>query len=197
MNIFIVGLPKSGKTTLSKALSKDGTYQHIDSSSWIKSTFRDKREDEHIEQYEEAYCQFFINRMKIDPHLCIKNIEDTMASYSNSKFIIDGLVGPKDFIQLFDYSKDVVIFLNRIDGDVEYKDYQSIGISVMRDYCFWLAAAGLLAKSKWIEYNFRIPGELDDHVKVLGSKNTVYLVKSLDKVISHFQERLLNLQGQE
>lgn len=195
MNIFIIGLPQSGKTTVAEALCKDNKFEYIDSSSWLKATFRHKKENEHEQQYEEAYHQFLVNRLKIDPTLGSKNIQATMASYPHSfEFIIDGLIGPKDFIQLFNYNQDIVVFLNRLNNDSEFRDYQNIGISVIRDYCFWMASVGLLEKKRWMEYNFKIPGEESNDVKVLGSKNSVYLVKSLNKAISHLKEKILSLQ---
>jgi adenylate kinase family enzyme len=196
MNIFILGLPKSGRTTLANEIVKNGEFLYIDTSSWIKSSFRIKRDDESQDLYDEDYYQFYINKIKVDSELSYRNTQNIIDICDKYKIVIDNLIGPKDFIQLFDYNKDIVIFLNRIDYSAEYKDFQSIGLSVMRDYCYWLAAAGLLPKSNWIEYNFRIPGEDDDHIKILGNKNSVYLVKSLNKVISHFKEKLINHQDQ-
>ncbi|MGH7239415.1 MAG: hypothetical protein ACREHG_05025, partial [Candidatus Saccharimonadales bacterium] len=75
----------------------------------------------------------------------------------------------------------------------EYKDHENIGTSVIRDYCFWMSVAGLLNKERWLEYNFRIPGENSDHIKVMGAQNSVFIVKSIAKVISHLTERLNEL----
>lgn len=195
MNIFIVGAPKSCKTTVAKSLCCDGKFEYIDSSSWLKATFRPKKDNEHEQQYEEEYHNYLINRLKIDPNLGNKNISATMASYSYSfNFVIDGMITPKDFIHLFNYNHDIVVFLNRINNNAEFRDYENINVSVIRDYCFWLASVGLLDKKKWIEYNFKTPGEDNDDVKILGSKNSVYLVKSLNKVISHLKEKIINLQ---
>lgn len=193
MNIFVLGLPKSGRTTLANEIVKTEKFQYIDSSAWIKSSFRKKQDGENSEQYEEAYYQFFINKIKLDSEISYSNTQNVIKLCEDVQFVIDNLVGPKDFIQLFNPNKDLVVFLNRLDYDAEYKDYQSIGISVMRDYCFWLASAGMLPKNHWIEYNFKIPGEASDAIKTLGSKNTVYLIKNYDKVISHFKELLIKV----
>lgn len=198
MNIFIIGAPQSCKTTVAKSLCQDNKFEYIDSSSWIKATFRPQKEQEHIQHYEEEYHHYLINRLKIDPNLGNKNISATMASYSYSyNFVIDGIITPKDFVHLFNYNNDVVVFLNRINNDAEFRDYENISVSVIRDYCFWLASIGLLEKKKWIEYNFKVPSEDSDDIKILGSKNSVYLVKSLNKVISHLQEKLLTLQDHQ
>jgi hypothetical protein len=87
--------------------------------------------------------------------------------------------------------EDFIVFLNRTNNEVDLKDYENIGVSVMRDYCFWLSSANNLDKNNWFEYNFNIPGEESDWVKSLGHKNSVFIVKSINKVISHLKERLL------
>ncbi len=196
MNIFIIGLPKSGKTTVAEALCKNSKFEYIDSVSWIKVTFRPQKENEHDQQYEESFHQYLVNRLKIDPMLGSKNIQATMASYDYSfEFVIDGVISPKDFIHLFNYNEDIVVFLNRVNNEDSCRDYQNIAVSVIRDYCFWMASIGLLEKKRWIEYNFKIPGEESDDIKILGSKNSVYLVKSLNKVISHLKEKIFTLNA--
>jgi hypothetical protein len=87
----------------------------------------------------------------------------------------------------------MVVFLNRTDNAEEFKDSESIAVSVMRDYCFWMSAASLLPKDRWLEYNFKIPGDDSDFIKKLGSKNSVFLAKSLTKAISHLKESLKDL----
>jgi hypothetical protein len=72
-------------------------------------------------------------------------------------------------------------------------DHENIGVSVIRDYCFWLSSASLINKSNWLEYNFRIPGEDSEFIKNLGSKNSVFIVKSIKKAISHLKEKLNDL----
>lgn len=186
-------MPQSGRTTVAKALCQDGKYQYVDCSSWLKSTFRDQKVEEHDQQYLDEYQHYITNRLKSNPWLCIDNVLNSIRAidYREDNFVIDGVASPKDFVHLFDYNQDMIVFLNRTDNEVEYKDCENIGVSVMRDYCFWMSSAGLIDKSKWIEYNFKIPGTAGDQVKTLGSKNSVFIVKSLNKVISHLQESLV------
>lgn len=108
--------------------------------------------------------------------------------------IIDDVVSPKVFIKTFNVKKDIVVFLNRTDTDpnLYIPDHKTIAVSVIRDYCYWLAATDLLSKDQWLEYNFRIPGEENDFVKELASKNRVFIIRSLKKVIEHFSNFLKN-----
>ncbi|CAB4196811.1 hypothetical protein UFOVP1290_331 [uncultured Caudovirales phage] len=188
MKVFILGFPKSGKTTIAKHISTLDGFSYIDASSWIKLTFRSIFPNEKDESYYEEYHHFLTARTKAAPLFCVNNVLDIISATDKSNFIIDGLFSPKDLVHLFDVNKDVIVFLNRTDNDESFKDSDNIAVSVMRDYCYWLSSAGLLEKKRWIEYNFKIPGEKSDTIKELGSKNTVFIARSIDKVMDHLKE---------
>jgi len=192
MKVFIVGLPKSGRTTVAKALVDSLGFAYIDATSWVRSTFRERKEGEHPNQYEDEYQSYLTKRMNVNPWFVSDHVYEMMkvSGKDDAIFVIDGIISPKDFSALFDYREDVVVFLNRTDNEHEYRDHENIGASVIRDYCFWMSSAGLLAKSRWLEYNFKIPGEDSDFIKAMGAQNSVFIVKSIKKVISHLVERL-------
>jgi broad-specificity NMP kinase len=195
MKVFIVGMPESGRTTVAKSLCQDPQFRYVDGSSWVKATFRPQKVDEHPQQYHDEYHHWFLNCLKHKPQLCANHITDSMSFYEGIEekefnYVIDGVVGPRDFCNLFDYNKDLIIILDRTNNNAEYKDYENIGVSVIRDYCFWLASANLLPKERWIEYKFQIPGEDSDWVKSLGSKNSVFIVRSLNSAITHLKKFL-------
>jgi adenylate kinase family enzyme len=198
MKIFIVGLPKSGRTTVAKSLIANETdWYYIDAISWVRSEFRECKASEHLQQYEDDFQQFFTKMMLNNPSFITDRIYDLIDAVTVKPadvFVIDGIAGPKELTQLFDYRQDVIVFLNRIGNETEFRDHENIGLSVMRDYCFWMASAGLLSKDRWLEYNFKIPGEESESIKVLGSKNSVFIVKSIGKVISHLQEKLREIR---
>lgn len=191
MKIFILGLPQSGRTVVAKAISQNNKYYYIDSSHWFKDTYRPKLANEHIEQYHDTYHQYVLDRLINDPNLFSRHIINIITNSLENNFVIDGTVTPRDFITLFDPSQDFVVFLNRIDNeDIQVKDYEKIAISVMRDYCFWLSSANLLSRDKWHEYNFKMTNGNMDRFKVMGSKNKVFIVGSLNKVIDNLKETL-------
>ncbi len=191
MKIFIVGLPKSGRTTVAKALVEAHGWSYIDAMSWVRSTFRAPEAGEHPNQYEDEYQQYLTKRMMLNPWFISDHIQLIMNDrIDDDVFVIDGIASPKDFTMLFDYRKDIIVFLNRTDNENEYRDHENIGASVIRDYCFWMSSAGLLTKDRWLEYNFKIPGEDSDAIKAMGAQNSVFIVKSIKKVISHSIERL-------
>jgi hypothetical protein len=192
MKVFIVGLPRSGRTTVAQAIAEKHGWEYIDAMSWVRSTYREPRGDEHPHQFEDEYQQYLTKRMMVNPWFVSDHVCEMMKVGGNEDtvFVIDGVASPKDFTALFDYRQDIVVFLNRTDNDHEYRDHENIGASVIRDYCFWMSAAGVLNKERWLEYNFRIPGEESDHVKVMGAQNSVFIVKSINKVISHVTDRV-------
>jgi len=191
MRIFIVGLPKSGRTTVSKAVAEAHNFEYIDAMSWVRSTFRERKEDEHPQQYEDEYHHYLTKRMMVNPWFISDHVYEMMkvSGKDEATFIIDGIASPKDFTTLFDYRQDIVVFLNRTDHDPESRDHESIGVSVIRDYCFWMSAAGVLTRDRWLEYNFKIPGEDSDHIKPMGAQNSVFICRSIKKVISHLSDR--------
>lgn len=196
MKIFIIGIPYSGRTTVAKAVLQDEKHQYIDASSWVKNTFRDQEPGEHIQKYLESYHEYLTKRIQANPLFAVNNVLDTIAAYNNtSVFIIDGINNPKDFIHLFDVNKDIVVFLNRTDNSEEFKDSESIAVSVIRDYCYWMSTAGLLSKDRWLEYNFKIPGEGAEVnlIKKMGTKNSVFISRSINNTITHLKKSLKEL----
>lgn len=187
--LFIIGLPNSGRTTIAKSIcNKFKHYHYISYNNWVKSLFRDIDNNEHIQKYQEAFNDFKVNLFKSNPAICIdviRDLIDSNKSNNDNTYVIDGVFSPKDFAVLFDFNKDTVVFLNRTDNEADSPDVDNIGISVMRDYCFWMSSAGFLNKERWIEYNYKFSHDDNDYIKSLGSKNSVYLVKSVNKVISH------------
>lgn len=182
MRVFIVGLPGSGYDIFSKALFQELGMPYIDACSWVKYIFRDKKPSEHEQQYQESFDEFLTERLKIDPDLYLNHITSSLQIYQDN-VVISGLYSPREFIKLFDYTKDIVVFLNRTDID-SVKEENSIGISVIRDYCYYLASCKLLPRERWIEINYKLAGEESDFVKALGSKNSMFLVKNIKKAIA-------------
>src|SRR6185369_16279711 len=141
MKIFIVGMPQSGRTTVAKALAQSKDYHYIDATSWVKGLFREPFPGELTQQYSDEFHTWFTNRLKINPRFITDNIYDTMDAYGPDAedrftFVIDGLSSPRDLMAMFDYNKDMIVFVNRTNNsEVEYKDYENIGVSLMRDYC--------------------------------------------------------------
>jgi adenylate kinase family enzyme len=196
MKIFIIGLPRSGRTTVAKSIVEAQGFHYIDAMSWVRSGFRQPIVGEHPHQYEDEYQQYLTKRMIVNPDFIRDHIREMMKVAEDPKatFVIDGVASPQDFMSLFNYLEDMVIFLNRTDNDHDYRDHENIGNSVIRDYCFWMSAAGVIPRKNWLEYNFRIPGEDVENIKAMGAQNSVFIVKSIKRVISHVNNYLKELE---
>lgn len=191
MKIIIIGLPNSGRTALAKAICQNKKYKYIDTYSWIKSEFI-KTVPDATSLNKDEYHSWLQSKLMENPKLFQSAKLDILYKCSNDEnFVLDGIFSPKDFIAHFDYTKDKVIFLNRTDNENNCEDYESIAISVIRDYCFWLASANLISKDNWLEFNFKLNGEDSDFIKKLGSKNTVILLKSLNNVIGYVKKLIV------
>jgi hypothetical protein len=182
MKIFLIGMPDSGKTTIGKALEIPG-FRYLHVSEFLH----------HVDCNEEEYHNVILNLLKLNPDIFINKYKEHTHDFINN-FIVEGLISPKDFVSLFDPRKDVVVFLNRTDHSPDAKDYQTISISIMRDYCFWLSAAYLLEKKRWIEFNYKMSEDDPTYLKTMGFKNTVYSVKGINAVIKKLQEDINNLK---
>lgn len=192
MNIYILGLPQSGRTTVAKELAQQLDFTYLSSCDWLKQSFRLPNVNEHEQSYVEEYQKYFFDRVKANPDICVNNIVNTISYQKQNHFIIDGINSPRDFIKLFDCSKDMIVILNRLDNSAYHKDYDGVFISAIKDYCFWLSSTQLINKQQWLEYNFKINSEPSDVVKTMGTKNSVFLIKNISGVISHLEEQVRN-----
>lgn len=196
MKIFLIGMPSSGRTTVAKDLSNQlEDCRYIDATSWMRASFRPIFDKETPLHYQDEYHSWLLQRMKANPMLFVDNVKQTICAYESSSnkqlnYVIDGIFSPHDFIQLFDCNKDLVVFLNRTNNNAEYKDYENIAVPVIRDFCFWLASADLLTKNRWLEFNFSIPGNNSDVVKKLGNKNSVYIIRNIDRAVEIVRQHI-------
>lgn len=193
MKTFIIGLPQSGRSRIAKALAEDSRLHYISATDWLASTFRPPRPEEKKEDFEQAYHDYYIGRLKEDQDIVTTNLYEAMSASGADHFIIDGISNPSDFTYIFNPEFDAVVFLNRTDAESAAKDYEGVSVNVMRDYSLYLSLLGLLPRERWLEYNYKIPGEESDFVKQTGKHNSVFIIKSINKVIEHLRGELCKL----
>jgi hypothetical protein len=196
MKLFVLGLPQSGRTALSNALVVDSPDRHyLNATDWLRSSFRASYLNEHPNHYEDEYQQYLTVKTLVSPLLVPDYLQGQIAKQPDKTlFVIDGLTSPKDFVSLFDFRKDAVLFVNRLDNEAPYRDHECIGVRVIKDYCYWMASAGLISKERWLEYNFRIPGEGAEYLKTMGAQNCVFITRSFDRTIEHAKQQIRNMK---
>lgn len=187
MKIYIIGLPGSGRTRVAKSLSEDSRLHYISATDWLRSTFRPPHAKESKEDYDIEYHNYYVGRVKQDQWVCVDNIFDIQSSVNSKHFVVDGVISPFDFMYCFDPKYDMVVFLNRTDTTSVPKDYEGVAVNVMRDYCLYNALMGILSRDRWLEYNYKIPGEEVDSLKSTGKHNSVFITKSINKAIEHLR----------
>ena len=172
MKIFAIGSDNTSNLSFSLGISKE-----IESSNVLYYDFN------WMESNSFDYVDYLQSGYKLDINLTYDyyNLHINNDKYKNH--IIANISNPKDFINLFDHSKDKVIMINNLSFVGE--DIDVICLSTSRDYCFWLASANLLPKESWIEYTFKDKGE-DKEIKKLGAKNSIFTVGNLQQAINHF-----------
>lgn len=134
-NIFVIGPTECGKSTLCKEIEKiDDThvfYRHISIGNHFKQKFPNNKK--------EGYTDYLTQKCK---ELLAKNPDYVINFYKEKGnchgggMIIDGLRNPRDFVHLFDFNQDLVIFVER-DG-FEIKNEFEAGIDVIKNYVEWL-----------------------------------------------------------
>lgn len=192
MKIFLLGLSKSGRTTVANTLSETEGNYYVSAMDWLRSTFRAKNRGEDHLDYERSLNEYLSERLKINPFLVADNIESVIKSCPNKNYIIDGVIHPQDFVKLFNCNEDLLVVLNRLDNDTDSTDQDNIALNTIRDYCYWLSSMNLLAKERWVEYNFRMTAEGGGTIKKMGSRNLVYIVKSIKDVGPHLKDLILS-----
>src|SRR5208282_402980 len=101
MKIFIIGLSQSGKDKIASALTEDPRLHYISATDWLASTFRPSRPTEKVEEYEQAYHDYYISRLKDDQDMVIDNLFKSMQAVDSDHFLIDGINNPADFTYFF------------------------------------------------------------------------------------------------
>ena len=88
MKVFILGLAKSGRTTLAKSLADTSSIRYISAVDWVMATFRDRKDNEDLQDYEKAELDYISGRLTINPELFVDNIKDIIkVNDSCSSFI--------------------------------------------------------------------------------------------------------------
>lgn len=195
MKVFIIGLPQSGRTSVAKHLSKDADFHTIEIGAYLKNIFKRSFSGPE-EDFCDKYKEFIANILKNDSKFYKENLRYLKNSIKLAKkngvknFVIEDLVGPMDFIKLFNYNEDIVVFLNRLDNPSVANEQENICLSLIKDYCLWLVTMSCLDKDRWIEYNFKSTYSTDNTVKTMGVHNSIFILKSFEGVASHLSDIL-------
>lgn len=136
-NVFLIGSTKVGKTTLAWTICFETSgidLVPVQASKWIKEQYNETN----FPSYSE-YVAFLTKKSREfltdDPDCAIKRIKQSFNG-NGGGCLIEGVRNPRDFMHLFDYRKDLVVFLSR-DGMEIINEFEE-GIEVIKQYVKWL-----------------------------------------------------------
>ncbi len=146
MKIFLIAYSHVGKSTLGELL-----VDNIDNSvlfgasSWVRESCLKNSSVEEMTTYAK-------NILSVNPWYSINYIKNKIDPEKIS--IIDGVRNPFDFTHLFDYTKDIVIFLSRA-GVGPSSSFEKTGILSIRSYIEFLLSEDFISKNRAIKIHFK------------------------------------------
>lgn len=160
MKIFIIGQSGSAKTPFADAISRALNVKFVSASDWLKPITGDakfKTKQEHID----GLTAVTLRELHKNFDACTDYI--TATNDLSAPLIIEGMRNPRDFVKMFDFRHDMVIFLNREDNPYRATQFER-GIMVIDGYITWAVTNGLLDTERRVNFMFQ-PKDLDATVK--------------------------------
>lgn len=104
-NIFILGVSRTGKSTLTKKIKQEFPYYKTIPLDFIINAYKKTFDDKKL-----GYSKDHLPENKLS--LFIKNIMDEFSKYNDISFIIEGdSILPDDYHQYFDSEQNICFFL--------------------------------------------------------------------------------------
>lgn len=146
MNIFILGVSQTGKSTTSKYLSEKYNLTHIQASIMVRNTFKFKESDFKTKQeFIEAITKYSIELNRVSPNPVSDYIID---NYILDNVIIEGIRNPNNFHKLFNIKEDIVIYLDYLNNPVSKTSFEK-GLDNIIGYLEWNCEMGILPKERF------------------------------------------------
>lgn len=144
MKIFVLGISRSGKTTLAKGIAEELKLPHISSSGWVRTHFAEGAPISDMTAYSQE-------QLEKNPSACLDYLQ---ANYDLSiPCVIEGIRNPFDFIHLFDPREDLVILLDYVKNLTEATLFES-GLEVIDRYVKWLEINQLIRSNRRLKLTF-------------------------------------------
>jgi shikimate kinase len=167
MKIFVIGYSGIGKSPFTnKLLAKFADAQLISASEWVRSKFEPGTSAEVLTLYSKE-------QLKNNPNSCVSFITQKY-DLDNKITIIEGIRNPYDFNRLFDYTKDIVIFLSR-EGLVSMTSFEENGVLAIKTYTNFLLLESMLEKSRVLYIHFSSRNKYSTNAIVIPDLNSLIL----------------------
>jgi hypothetical protein len=175
MKIFVIGYSGIGKSPFTnKLLTRLPTAQLITASEWVRSKFE-------VGTSAEVLTAYSKEQLKTNPNSCVSFINQKY-DFDNKITIIEGIRNPYDFNRLFDYTKDIVVFLSR-ESLVSRTSFEENGISAIKAYINFLLAESLLEKTRVLYIHFSSKNKYSASAIVIPNLDSLILNDLEDAII--------------
>ncbi|MBY0359890.1 MAG: hypothetical protein K2W82_17940 [Candidatus Obscuribacterales bacterium] len=152
MKIFVLGRSRTGKSPFAQQVARFFGAQHIMGSEWVRRQFTTDLPKSDRAGIVQAITAFSLEKLRQNPHSCLNFIA---GKYDlNSFCVIEGLRNPFDFIHLFDYRHDFVVFLEHEDNGLTATGFEQ-GLDIIRLHLAYQQNLGLLKSERVISYRYR------------------------------------------
>lgn len=175
MKIFVIGYSGIGKSPFTnKLLSKLPTAQLISASEWVRSKFE-------IGTSAEVLTAYSKDQLRTNPNSCV-NFINQKYTFDNKITIIEGIRNPFDFNRLFNYTKDIVVFLSR-DGLVPRTSFEENGLLAIEAYTNFLLLENMLDKNRVLYIHFSSKNKYSTCTTVIPNLDGLILNDLEDAVV--------------
>jgi len=161
MNIFILGKSGVGKTPLAKHLAEVYHMNYVKASEYFRSTYHSKESDRN--KFIQGITTYSQKELSNNYRVNI----DYLSPLHNS--VIEGIRNPIDFSNLFDFNKDIAIFLNT-QNELLSTSFEN-GIYCIQSILKWSVSQNITPSDHVISYSFD---------SFYGKENSLeYIIKEL------------------
>jgi hypothetical protein len=139
-NLFLVGLTKSGKTTIAARLASELGLIHVPASAWAREGFGDKGSGP---DFTRRLTEWSLVKLRADPDVCVRHVR-ARFTLDRGGHVIEGVRNPRDLVGLHDPRRDVIVRIDNarvIGPETAFEE----GVDVICAYAEWLSDTGLAA----------------------------------------------------
>lgn len=153
MSIFVLGMTKTGKTTLAYQLPKYTGYARAGGSAWVKARYAPPPGVEMgSPEYLQGITAYSCEALRANPNACVDYIR-AHHDVDEGYLIIEGLRNPRDFTLLFRPERDRVILLNYPENPIVPTDFERHGVRAIRDTLEWMVTTGMMDPARILKIN--------------------------------------------
>lgn len=153
MNIFVLGMTKTGKTTVADRIAQKMGYERVSGSTWVKNRYVvPPGMVVGSPEYLQGITAYSCEALASNPDACVDFIRAN-HNVSEGFLVIEGLRNPRDFTLLFRPNEDLLILLNYPDNPVVPSEFERHGVRAIRDIAEWMVTTGMLNPDRVLKIN--------------------------------------------